>query len=384
MKFFLAIQILLFPFLILLNNYFYANNLYINILLLLFELLCGIILSIKLKYFYINKLFLAFLLVFFIVSVFNGYWQLGALLNLIILIFYTSVLINSTFILEKENLIHSIFIVSIWILVVFFVFGDIFTNGAYFYQDLYYNIGLQKGFFVILDSSLTVPLLFLILLFSTGFMENTFYKYILWIIVFVSLFFLQRRGPMIISSLYLLLTLFNIKSKVLFKIIIYIPIIITFLFSIFIEDIKGVLLFIDVIESRGVEASNQERLGLLIHFFEDLNRFDFINFFIGNIETFKNINPDIVYYHPHNTLLTMLFLSGIIPVFIFVFIINKLTNELIKYNMLNQLRVLVSIYLICFLESILNNFSFFTIFVLAFLYNLFLKIQSRKHHLKNI
>ena len=150
----------------------------------------------------------------------------------------------------------------------------------------------------------------------------------------------------------------------------------------FLEDIKEILLLIDIIQNRGVDASNQQRMGLLIHFFQDLNKFSVFDFFTGHIETFKNIHPEVVYYHPHNTLITILFLSGIIPVVFFIWIHNKLMNELIKYKLYNHLRMLLIFYLLSYTESILNNFSFFTILFVAFFYYYFWKIhtfEKQKH-----
>jgi hypothetical protein len=328
---------------------------------------------------FINKLVFFWLLIFIVITMFiNGYWQIGAILNLIVLIIYSFLIINVAFFYNKQRILASGFFMSILLLLSYFIFGEIILSGFNFYKNLYYNIGNRSGAFGIVDSTLTIPLLAIMLLFSLGYLKKKIYRYCIIIFVLTSLILLERRGPLLIALIYLILFIFNLKSKIIYKAFLYIPLVITVGFTLFLEKVQKFLLFIDVIQNRGVEASNEERMGLLIHFFQDLQKFNTFEYLTGHIDTFKNIHPEIVYYHPHNTLMTLLFLSGIIPVVFFIGIHIKLVNELLKIKLYNELRMLLVFYLLCYTESILNNFSLFTILFLSFIYFYFIKL----HYLK--
>jgi hypothetical protein len=378
MKVLFSINIFTFILFVLLNSFLYFKG-YVtfNLLLLTVELFSCLYLFIFTKKVYVNRLVFFWIFIFIFNTTFiNGYWEIGALINLIVLICYSFLLINSSFYYNKEKLLGKMFFMSVFGFLLYFLISEFLRGGIYFYKNLYYNIGTKVGSFSILDSSLTVPLLFIVLLFSIGFIKSKIYKYSIIFFVFFSLILLERRGPLIIAGVYLLLYIFDIRAKIVYKIFLYLPLLITIGFSVFIDKIKQILLLIDVIKNRGVDASNEERTGLLIHFFEDLNKFSVYDFLTGHIESFKNIHPDIVYYHPHNTIITILFLSGIIPVIFYIWIHNKLMNSLVKNKLYNQLRMLLTFYLLGYTESILNNFSLFTILFVALIYYYFRKTYN--------
>lgn len=381
MKLLFFIHVLTLPVVISLNYYFYYNGFVtLNLALIVLEILSCAHMYLYAKVFLIDRLMLFWLGSFFFISIFiNGYWETGGLLNIMVLIVYCFYIVNWAIVKNQEKLLGIGFFWSIFLFLIYFAISEFMSDGVNFYKNLYYNIALRRGSFEIVDSTLTVPLLCILLLFSISFIKKKYLKFAIVVIVFAGLFALQRRGPFIIALLFFLLYLFNVKAKIIYKLFLYVPLILTIGFTLFLEDIQNFLTVIDVIQDRGVEASNEERIGLLVHFFEDLNRFDIGQYLTGNINTFKNIHPNITYYHPHNSIVTILFLSGLIPTILFVLIHNKLINALVKYNLIPQLRMLIIFYLLGFTESIMNNFSLFTLMFVSLLNYYFLLVLKTKH-----
>jgi len=380
MKLIIKLLILIFPFLVLANNYFYYNgSLLFNFLLIIFESIVILFLIMLAKRFLFNKIMVFFLTVFFITTVIiNNYWTPGALLNILVLLSYSFALINACLILNYEKTLGLFFFYSVFLILFFFLGYHFILTGFNSYKTLYSDISAANGIFHLLDSTLTIPLLVILFLFSSSYVTNNIYKIIIVLFCFTCLLFLQRRGPFLIALVFLILSIFKVESKFLYKTVLILPLVITLGVSIFIEEIQGLLSVIDLLERKGSSGSNDQRIGLYIHFLQDFKDFQILDYLKGHIDTFKNIVPDKKYQHPHNSLITLLFLSGILTVFFYIRIHFTLINQLIDKKLFIWARIILTFFLLSFTESLLNNFNFFSIMYMSLLYYFLVKLKFKQ------